>query len=314
MNNAWTQLAACAGLASLFPVLVRLRAGLVGTALASTWPPLVLAWLVWLVVAIVTLPPSPLRPWADSLWFLAAVVALVPPIAVLGSRRPTSRVWTWFVLVPLVLVFTWPVLPVLVSGAGPAAFNLEAPVVVGYGLVLIMGAGNYLGLAHTVSALLWLAGLALVVLPLCPATKVAMLDAWSGRAVGAFCLVAAGWFADRQAARCRLANDSQLQFNRAWSDFRELFGIVWAKRIQERFNDDARRRGLSLRLGFQGLETSSEGHALENVDPVTLAAAEASLRWLLQKFVDPEWIDRRLAQSSGARRADKPLPDTNPKR
>jgi hypothetical protein len=300
VNNAWSQFAACAGIASLLPVVVRLRTGLTGTALLSAWPPLAIAWLVWLVIAVVTLPPSPLRPWADSLWFLAAITALVPPIAVLGARRPTSRVWTWFVLVPLVLVFAWPVLPVLVSGAGPAAFNLEAPVVVGFGLVLIMGAGNYLGLAHTISALLWMAGLLLIVLPLCPATNGPLLDVWSGRTGGTCCLAAAGWIADRQAARSRLANDSRLPFNRAWSDFRESFGIVWSKRIQERFNEDARGKGLKLRLGFQGLEDASGGRSSDSFEPASLAAAESSLRWHLQKFVDPEWIDQRLTPPAGA--------------
>lgn len=301
MNNAWTLIAACAGLASLLPVLTRLRAGLIGTALLSAWSPLVAAWLVWLVIAVVTLPPSPLRPWADGLWFLAAVVALVPPIAVLGARRPTSRVWTGFVLVPLVLVLAWPVLPALAYGARPAAFNLEAPVVVGYVLVLVMGAGNYLGLAHTVSALLWMTGLLLVVLPLCPATSSPLLDAWSGRAWGTCCLAAAGWIADRQAAR-RVAHDSRSPFDRGWSDFRELFGIVWAKRLQERFNDDARRRGLTLRLGFQGLEDAAGGRSSAGIDPASLAAAESSLRWLLQKFVDPAWIDKRLAPVPVGRR------------
>ncbi len=201
VNNTWTQFAACAVFASLLPVLARLRTGLAGTALSSAWGTLVTAWLVWLIIAVVTLPPSPLRPWADSLWFLAAVVALVPPIAVLGARRPTSRVWTWFVLAPLVLVFAWPVLPVMTVGARADTFNLETPVVVGYGLVLIMGAGNYLGLAHTVSALLWMAGLLLVVLPLCPATNAAIPGVWPGRLWGTFFLAAAGWIADRQAAR-----------------------------------------------------------------------------------------------------------------
>lgn len=294
VNNDWTLIAACAGLASLMPVLTRLRAGLIGTALVSAWPPLVVAWLVWLVVAVVTLRPSPLRAWADSLWFLAAVVALVPPIAVLGARRPTSRVWTWFVLVPLVLVFTWPVLPTLGRGARPEAFNLEAPVVVGYVLVLVMGAGNYLGLAHTLAALLWMAGLALVVLPLCPATQGPLLAAWPGRAAGTACLAVAGWIADRQVARRRAASGAGLPFDRAWSDFREMFGIVWAKRVQERFNDDARRQGLNLRLGFQGLEDASGRASTAAFDPPSVAAAETSLRWLLQKFVDPEWIDRRL--------------------
>lgn len=300
MNNAWTQLAACAGLASLLPVLARLRTGLIGTAVLSAWSPLAIAWLVWLVIAIVTIPPSPLRPWADSLWYLAAITALVPPIAVLGARRPTSRVWTWFVLVPLVLVFAWPVLPVLVPGARPSEFNLEAPLVVGYGLVLVMGAGNYLGLAHTVSASLWIAGLAMVVLPLCPTTTGLLFDAWSGRIGGTCCLAAAGWIANWQAARRLFTKTSCPPFDRAWSDFRELFGIVWAKRIQERFNDDARRRGLALRLGFQGLEETSRGHSPEGFDPPSLAAAEASLRWLLQKFVEPEWIDQRLVPLSGA--------------
>lgn len=314
MNNAWSQFAACAGIASLLPVVARLRTGLAGTALLSAWPPLAIAWLVWLVIAVVTLPPSPLRPWADSLWFLAAITALVPPIAVLGARRPTSRVWTWFVLVPLVLVFAWPVLPVLVSGAGPAAFNLEAPVVVGFALVLIMGAGNYLGLAHTISASLWMAGLALVVLPLCPATNGPLLDVWSGRAGGTCCLAAAGWIADRQAARRRLANDSRLPFNRAWSDFRELFGIVWSKRIQERFNEEARGKGLTLRLGFEGLEDASGGRSSDSFDAASLAAAEASLRWHLQKFVDPEWIDQRLTVPSEPRPAGSPALDTHPQR
>ena len=294
MNNAWTLIAACAGLASLLPVLARLRVGLGGTALVSAWSPLVAAWLVWLVVAIVTLPQFPLRRWADSLWFLAAVIALVPPIAVLGARRPTSRVWTWFVLVPLVLVFAWPVVPDLWSGARPSTFSLEAPVVVGYMLVLVMGAGNYLGLAHTVSAMLWMAGLLLIVLPLCPATQGLVPDAWSGRAWGTGCLAAAGWIADWQAARRYSANNSRSPFDRAWSDFRELFGIVWAKRIQERFNDDARSRGLSLRLGFLGLEEAPGGHSSTGFDAPSLAAAESSLRWLLQKFVDAEWLEKRL--------------------
>jgi hypothetical protein len=285
---------ACAGLAALAGVSARLRAALSGTAAASCWPLLVAVWLIWLVVAVVTLPPFPLRVWADSLWYLAAVVALIPPIAVLGARRPTSRVWTWFVLAPLVLVFVWPILPALANGARPGGFNLEAPVVVGYALVLVMGAGNYLGLAHWVSALLWMSGLLLVVLPLCPATSFALLDTWSGRTWGTCCLAAAGWIAQWQATRRRIANDSRRPFDRAWSDFRELFGIVWARRIQERFNDDARRQGLALSLGLHGLEDAAGGNLTAEPDPAALAAAEASLRWLLQKFVEPEWIDKRL--------------------
>jgi hypothetical protein len=139
-----------------------------------------------------------------------------------------------------------------------------------------------------------MAGLLLIVLPLCPATQGPVPDVLSGRSWSMCCLALAGWIADRQVARRHSADDTRRPFDRAWSDFRELFGIVWAKRIQERFNDDARRRGHSLRLGFQGLEAVASGHSSTGFDAASRAAAESSLRWLLQKFVDAEWLEKRL--------------------
>lgn len=295
MEIDWLTLAAGAALASLAPVLGRLRRGLRGTSLQAAWHWAALVWLDWLCAIALTIPRSPLSAWADVFWYLSGVLALTPPIAVLGARRPTSRVWTWFVLVPLVLVFTWPIVPVLGHHRGPAAFSLEEPVVVGYVLVVMMGAGNYLGLRFSSSALLWMAGLLLVVLPLCPATTGWVPAAPSARAWGTMCLVAAAWIADRQAARSATGgNTSRLTLDRLWGDFRDLFGIVWARRLQERFNDDAHRQGLKLRLGMHGLEDAAGLPAAREGDPASLAAAEASLRWLLQKFVDSEWIERRL--------------------
>jgi hypothetical protein len=225
------------------------------------------------------------------LWYLVAVLALVPPIAVLGARRPTARIWTWFVLVPLVLVFTWPLAPALRREGDPAAFSLEEPVLVGYLLVLVMGAGNYLGLRFSLAALFWMTGLALVVLPLCPAVAKWAPEAPSGRLWGTLCLVSAGWIADRQVARGCERRRTGPALDRVWCDFRDLFGIVWARRLQDRFNEEARRKGLPLRLGMHGFQAAA-GQA--ECDAQTLAAAEESLRWLLQKFVDPAWIDRRL--------------------
>src|SRR5207248_11562621 len=85
-----------------------------------------------------------------------------------------------------------------------------------------------------------------------------------------------------------------------WRDFRDLFGIVWARRIQERFNEDARRAGLALRLGIDGLERRAGTASTSEFDSQSLTAAEASLRWLLQKFVEPAWIDRRLEKIHAA--------------
>ena len=203
MENIWPSIAACAGIVSLSPVLLRLRRGVHGTALESAWPCAALVWLFWLIIAGLTVAdrvgePSSLHAWIDVLWYLAAILALTPPVAVLGARRPTAQVWRAFVLIPLVLVFAWPVLPALRSSGGLVAFTLETPLLVGFALVLVMGAGNYIGLRFSPSAFLWIVGVLLIVLPLCPATAGRVLQAETGRGVGVLCLAAAAWLADRQ--------------------------------------------------------------------------------------------------------------------
>jgi hypothetical protein len=300
VENVWPAVAACAGISSLFPVLLRLRRGVRGTALESAWACAAFVWLFWLVVTGLNVADrvgesSSLHAWIDVFWYLAAALALTPPVAVLGARRPTARVWTAFVLIPLVLVFAWPVLT-LRTGFGPVAFALEPPLCAGFALVLVMGAGNYLGLRFSLSAVLWIAGLLLVVLPLCPATSGWAFQADTGRALGTLCLVASAWLADRQAAGGNTRTPAAgASVDRVWRDFRDLFGIVWARRIQERFNDEAHKQGLPFRLGIDGLESATGASPGASLDIQSLAAAEASLRWLLQKFVDREWIDRRLA-------------------
>jgi hypothetical protein len=297
MLQACHPLFAVAALASLAPVMLRFRSGIRGTALVAAWRAALIVWLACLIVTGVTVATLPGRPWLDMLWYVCSVLALTPPIAVLGARRPTFRAWTWFVLVPLVLVFVWPLVPAWRSLLGSGAFNVEEPVVFGYALVLLMGAGNYLGLRYTPAAVLWMTGLLLVVLPLCPGAAGWCPAAGLGRTWGMLCLAAAAWCADRLAVwRNTHEATERARLDRVWCDFRDLFGIVWARRIQERFNDDARQKDLPVRLGMHGLEDASGKSPGEQAGQQSLASAEASLRWLLQKFVDPEWIDRRLSQ------------------
>lgn len=298
MENA-LGFAACAGIASLAPVLARLRRGVSGTALESAWRWTALAWAAWLLACVAEVM-SPLSPGTqDFFWYVAAVFSLAPPISVLGARRPVSRVWTWFVLLPLVLVFAWPVLAALAQGQTVTPFTLEEPMLIAYVFVLVMGAGNYLGLCSSVPALLWMTGLALIVLPLCPATAGWLLEPQMVRSWAALFVTAAGWIADRLAEkRARTAGDSQLPVDRVWLDFRELFGIVWARRVQERFNDMAREKGINVRLGIRGLEGTSDMQPAACFDAQNLAAAESMMQWVLQKFVDPEWIRLRFRVAS----------------
>jgi hypothetical protein len=236
---------------------------------------------------------------ADLVWYAVAVVMLVPPIAVLGARRPVNRVWPWFVLVPLVLIFAWPALSAFRGGRAPAAWSIEEPVFVGYALVAVMGAGNYVGLRHTIPALMWMAALMLLVGPLCPATAPWMPAPSTARAWSMLLIAAAAWLSAGFARRPDRASAATgpVSLDGVWLDFRDLFGIVWARRVQERFNEEMRRSNSPVRLGIHGFENAvNPGRALATLPSTDLNAAESSLRWLLQKFVDPEWIDRRLAR------------------
>ena len=83
---------------------------------------------------------------------------------------------------------------------------------------------------------------------------------------------------------------------RVWNDFREMFGIVWMKRAMDRINEEfAEREQWPARLGPDGLEWSET--PTEEQRRHTEARLAYALHWLLRRFVDPEWIDRRLGKS-----------------
>lgn len=279
-------LTAMLGWLSLPPVVWQLRRGLAATALSRLWRLVGIAWLVWGAAGAVSFAFDLPTGTIDLLWYSVAILLLLPPIAVLGARRPIDRVWPWFVLLPLAGVFAWPVLSALGRGHLPVTWNIEEPMLVAYLLVLVMGAGNYLGLRHTLPALLWIASLALLVGPLCPLTAKVLPTAPAGRLFATLTLAVGGWLTLTGA---KPRNRSCLDL--LWRDFRDTFGIVWARRVQERFNDTMRQQGHPVRLGIDGLE---EAEGASDIPPDGLSAAETALRWLLQKFVDREWIEARV--------------------
>ena len=273
-----------------------------GTTLTTTasWGIFVAAmwWAAWCLSAFCFADRPVVH---DQLWYWTAVVSLVPPIAVLGAKRPGSEAWNFFVLAPLVLVLGWPALTVW-TATGPGALRVETPVLVGFVLVLVMGCGNYMATRLAFPALLYALG---VVLVLAPCSTVS-----AGRGVSA------EWF--------RIAGVASLVFavglgrwivqhpslevngpNRVWHDFIEMFGIVWMKRAMDRINEEfAQREQWPARLDTDGLEWM--GTPTEEQRIQTEARLAYALHWLLRRFVDPEWIDRRLVgcQSSGPEKGD----------
>lgn len=220
---------------------------------------------------------------ADHLWYACAVVALCPAISVLGSRRPGTRVWTWFILVPMLFTLGWPVLTLLIQGRAERGLQIETPQLMGYFLVLVMGAGNYLGTRHTFSALCYMAAAGLLVVTSSAAFSLRFIDDETSRTL-AIALMATALVLGRPQRPQSLGD----RFDTLWSDFFHQFGIVWGRRIQDRLNFIAEKEGWPGRLELDGFHWNAPR------TPEIDARVEHALRWLLRRFADPEWLDRRL--------------------
>ena len=240
---------------------------------------------------------------SDHLWYGCAVLSVCPPIAVLGSRRPGNRVWTQFILFPMLLALAWPLMALRLQGSEFRELYLETPQLIGMFLVLVMGIGNYCGTRHTLSALIYGTSVLAVVLT-CSAR-------------------AGGWITDRSSVRewstlgaaiamifvLRSGHPiGQSRFDRVWFDFLDTFGIVWGRRIQDRINFVAEKEGWPVRLvshGFVSIHPAAsmslDSNDMTEVVGKTISLAsdariEHTIRWLLRRFVDPSWCDARLGQ------------------
>lgn len=266
-----------------------------GTTLVAARRWLGIALLAWGAALAATLFPQFVpRGGRDQLWYAAAVLMLCPPVAVLGARRPGSASWTWFVMLPLVLVMEWPAVAQMGTELRPGPLSLELPTVLGFALVLTMGCGNYFGTRFTFVAILYAAAPMAIVFSLwnrndkLEATEPATFGA--NALVGTVLLIAA-MASIRASARRRPGANESGGWNAVWLDFRDLFGIVWAKRVMDRINEAARSERWPIRLTLDGITTAEQQDALE-----TAAANERLDHWmrlLLKRFVDPEWIEAR---------------------
>ena len=266
------------------------------------------AWVVmwWVDCCLHAISPAV----ADHGWYGCAVLALCPPIAVLGSRRPGTRVWSWFILVPMVLALSWPILALRLRGAELRGLQLEAPQLMALILVLVMGIGNYLGTRYTISAMFFAAAQLSIIFSFFIASPEGRTDRSLIR-FGSTAIMALAILSTRNSKR----PGPRTRFDRVWFDFFDTFGIVWGRRIQDRVNVIAQKENWPIRLELDGF-VANEGTASAAVDSLTCDPLNASLmqpaigltageelvatridhtlRWLLRRFVDAGWIDQRL--------------------
>jgi hypothetical protein len=228
----------------------------------------------------------------DQLWLASAALLATPFIAVLGARRPGSRVWSVFIVAPLAIVLDLPAATAWNRDLHPAPLHLEVPMLAGYALVLLMGAGNYLGTRFFIPAVL--AALAGLAIPASMSSLHGLPDAAFARAGATLLLATAVWIA---ALLIRRAPSRQVTgVDRLWGDFRDRYGIVWARRVLDRVNEAAVRENWPVRLHLEGF-LPVDPTAPRPLTPDETQHIEHTLRWLLRRFVDPQWIDERIAPS-----------------
>lgn len=242
--------------------------------------------------------PAQSNGWVDLGWYFAAVGLLCPGIAVLGARRPGASAWAFFVLLPLVLVLMWPAVASFQVARPADPIEIEVPALVGFGLVLIMSGGNYFGTRYTLSTFYYAAAIVLIVVPM----SVAAPDFFPERSTARFMATLGFLLAIAETSRRSkpILTDEISRFDILWFDFMDSFGMVWAKRVMDRVNESARHEKWAMRLELHGFVPTAEPPVAESPTADELLRMEERIehtfRWLLKRFVNPEWIDARLAK------------------
>ena len=282
---------ATASLITVARPLWALRKQTASTTVVSAADWAIAAWAAWIMAAATDwLPSAANTRWSDHLWYTAAVLTLTPFTAVLGARRPGTRVWTAFVILPLILVLEWPAVSSWAGSWPPRNLELEAPALAAVGLVLIMGTGNYLGTRYAWPVLGITCAVPLLLMPL---TGHAFSPAWppgAWRAAACLSLALCVLWIGRKAPRRPPPTD----LDRLWIDFRDLFGVAWAHRVQAQINATAAQEHWPVRLELHGRVQPEGISADQALSEATRVQIERALRWSLRRFVDADWIDIRL--------------------
>ncbi|HMB06234.1 MAG TPA: hypothetical protein VKP69_21180 [Isosphaeraceae bacterium] len=288
------------GLATAFGPVARARRAARGTALGSAvaWAGVAVGLGLVAQVSALAEPLATGRPGAGHWAYLSALATLAALLSVLNARRPGGGAWALLMLL-LVLVFLIPWLegPGLARRAqGLARLRLDPPWTLFFGLLVAAGVTNYLPTRYGPAAA-WLAlGLGLEYLGL---TRGDWPPARRGVAWSAVPWTLA--VAVRVAgARSRRGAEARPGLEAAWLWFRDHWGVVWALRVQERFNRSAEAQGWPVRLGWYGAVPSPGVEASDDA----LAMAEATLKGLLRRFAEPSRVDEAVADS--ARRPCQP--------
>ena len=237
----------------------------------------------------------------DQLWFLTAVSALCPFVAVLGARRGRLLEWSLFIVLPLIVVLEWPALAQLIRCWHGQRLELETPALIAFGVVMLMSMGNYAVDPQGMSAtmIFWIGSWIMLVLALAPGVN---WKEFTGehfpQALTVLVLQISIW---THVSEFSKRNRNSVGWDRVWFDYQKFFGTVWTLRLMARVNEVAERDQWPWRLTPTGMQPATRD-APHPGSPTSDPRVDHTFRWLLKPFVDPEWIDERLAPRRSSRR------------
>jgi hypothetical protein len=265
------------------------------TLVAPLW------WCVFAVLCVIAarlagewLPQTTAEQWIEPLRYAAAAGALCPMMAVLGAKRPQDRGWQ------LIVLSLWIIL--LLPAGQWLLFRPGDRLVINpawgwfLAVLLVFGLLNYLPTRHWAAALLATAAQLVMLAPYLPLVPRGFEShtEWIALALALLAVLAVRWQSAKRDA-------AQRDVDRAWLEFRDLFGAVWAMRVAQRMNASAEMYGWNAQLTWQGF-AAAEG---EEPSEATLREVRRGLRSLLWRFVPPEWLDRWLSADSTASASDQ---------
>ncbi|MFP6620858.1 MAG: hypothetical protein VB877_16050 [Pirellulaceae bacterium] len=224
----------------------------------------------------------------STAWYFGfAVTTVLPGMALLGAQRPHDRIWQ-FVVVSLWVILVLPAVKNTLLEPG-SIFQLHLAWGWFLWLLILLGLLNRIGTRYWLAALLVAVGQCLVLAGHLPWVKYELGGVGTLSALACFAVAILVVH-----LQVRGAPRSLTGFDRAWIDFRDRFGTLWALRVADRINTLAERQQWNVRLTWQGLRASSDENQSLCLDVETAAVLHQNLKNLLRRFVPADWIAERL--------------------
>ncbi|MCH2201576.1 MAG: hypothetical protein MK102_06385 [Fuerstiella sp.] len=276
-------------------VLIGFRASLRGlTARSAAGWAIVACGLAMVSVAMRLVPAVPFGV-TSAIHSLASAFLLAPLIDILGARNPGHRAWPCFVVIPMIVVLQWPAASQLFSQSLTTPVAIPLPTAACFVLLLTMGAGNHFGTANTVACLIGIVGILLFAMP------VTEWSAWPGDGyclTSSICLTVTALLVEgRLKTMGRNRSHEQL-----WIDFRDIYGLVWTRRVMDRINQFSDREQWMVIMTLDGFRVRNSHTKVRD----RVNRPKEIMRWVLGRFANDEFLDRYLRDENTAMKQKTP--------